>query len=143
MAYMFRQKLRLEDLANLKSAPKKVLVFEPEEYLSALYAHYLRQQAFLVSQCAQIENLLAEVAGFGPHLLVFNAEPKGNFDMGRAWLFECKKAHPELVVVTTAFNAGTQAVSELMEAGCQSHINRNFSRPQDLGLVVSTLLHNN
>lgn len=143
MAYMFRQKLRLQDLAGIEQARKKVLVFEPEEYLAALYGHYLTLQELEVRHCLQIQDLRESLAGFRPHLLVFNAEPGRGFSERRAVLVDCKKFSPELLIVTTAFNAGSKDVSELMSAGVLSHINRSFSKPHDLGLVVKTLLYNN
>ncbi len=143
MAYMFRQKLRLEDLAGFEAPAKKVLVFEPEEYLGALYSHYLRMHAFEVMHCLERENLQSSLLAFAPHLLVFNADAESDFAARRARLLECKNSKPDLLIVTTALNASSKDVSDLMSAGVLSHINRNFSRPQDLGLVVRALLSNN
>ena len=142
MAYMFRQKLRLQDLAGIKVAPKKVMIFEPDEYLSALYGRYLSLHEFEVRHCRDLENLSLGLTEFLPHLMVFNAETGPDFLRHKLWLKDCKNKYPELLIITTAFNAGSQHVSELMSAGVLSHINRNFSKPHDLVYVVKALLNN-
>lgn len=66
MAYLFRQKLYLKDLAGLSAPPKKILISEPESYLSALYGHYLEAHNFDIKHCPRLDQIKAALANFSP-----------------------------------------------------------------------------
>ena len=54
MAYLFKQKLQINELAGLSQPNFRVLVYEPEEYLGALYAHYLAAHNFDIRHCPDL-----------------------------------------------------------------------------------------
>lgn len=142
MAYLFKQKLRLADLATAERPLPRVLIFEPEEYLAALYGFYLSQHNVEVRHCLALDSLLQQLASFLPRLLVFNAEAAASSGLKHYWLSRCRRDFPELLIVSTAYNADSRRVGDLMDAGVCSHLNRQHSRPQDLALVVMALLQN-
>ena len=138
MSYIFRQKLNLGELVNHEQEPRKILVFEPEQYLGALYRHYLLEHNFDVKHCPELDRIKAALFDFSPHVLVFNAEWPGS--EGNREIMSIKRNFPELVVVSTGYNIGNEDLKLLMQAGVSSHINRRLSRPQDLVEIVKAVL---
>jgi DNA-binding NtrC family response regulator len=143
MPYIFRQKLNLTELTGEEFSPKRVLIFEPEEYLAGIYSDYLTAQNFQVQQRQDLYELHEVLIKFVPHVLIFNAEFLPNHSKNQAWLLSVKKAYPQLHLVTTGYNLNSESVGQLMTAGVSSHINRRLSRPQDLAIIVKSILYNN
>src|SRR5690242_19928466 len=137
MAYLFKQKLRLEELANLPQVQNRVLVFEPDDYLGALYRRYLTAHNFEVRHCPDLALLHAALAAFGPNLLVFSAD---HLRPERA-ISNFFQAFPGLKIITTAYNLNQEAVSGLLAAGVLSHMNRRFSRPADLVILAESFIN--
>ncbi len=134
--YIFKQKLQIRDLAGIQSLRKKILIYEPEPYLSALYAHYLRVHNFDVKHCPSLDVLRDEAEIILPDVLVFSAE----HDKAIAWLLNFTKSFPNILVVTTGFKADSEVLKQFMSAGVSGHINRRLTRPQDLGVIIKSLL---
>jgi hypothetical protein len=141
MAYIFKQKLNISDLANLKQRPKRIIIYEPEEYLSALYSHYLKEHNFDVKHCPDLKLLKTLMAAFMPQMLVYSIEGAENQEAKLSRLFQLKKEFPNTLVITTGFNADSEILKLLLKGGIASHINRKLSRPQDLGIIVKSILH--
>jgi len=138
MAYIFKQKINLADLAALGQEPKKVLIYEPESELGALYAHYLRAHNFDIRHCPYLASIRQFIAEFEPHLLIFNAESsQALLEISRVSR-NFPAGFPRLI--STGYNLSGQKIGELMSAGVASHINRKLSRPQDLAILVETIL---
>jgi DNA-binding response OmpR family regulator len=140
MAYLFKQKINLRELAALEYAQKKVLLHQPEEYLASLYMHYLRFHNFDVKHCPNLAQLRHSSESFQPHALIFsleNSHPSSSI----AWLLSFKKHFPNTVIVTTDMNTDTETLKKLLSAGVSSHINRRHSRPQDIATITKTLLN--
>jgi DNA-binding NtrC family response regulator len=140
MNYIFKQKLQLADLASLDRAPKRILIFEPEQYLSALYGHYLARHNFDIKHCTELGELRKLLLNFNPELLVLSLDntellPKVS-QMPRRLVNE----FPSLKVISTSYNLNNESIGELMRSGVVSHINRRLSRPQDLVAIVKTIL---
>jgi hypothetical protein len=138
MSYVYRQKLKLSELANLPDLPNRVMIYEPENYLGALYGHYLGFHNFEVRLQADARELSGAVSAFAPHLLIFSADQEGFKFLLRG----LTQNFPELKVVTTAYNLSQQSIAELMSLGTLGHINRRFSRPKDLAMLVKTFINN-
>lgn len=139
MRYLFKQKLNLSDLVNFKGVQKKVLIYEPQEYLAALYSHYLRLHNFDIKHCPEFGKLKTMITDFCPELLIFNVEAETKSKENPSFNF--KRHFPGLLVVTIGYNLGSESLKSLMNAGVSSHINRKLSRPQDVAVVVNTLLN--
>ncbi len=141
MAYLFKQKLLIGDLVDLELRPKRVLIHEPEEYLSALYGSYLRAHNFEVAHCPNLNLLIQTSADFLPDVLIFNLEA-GQAKVLVAWLSKFSRSFPNISVITTGFNTDAEVLKNLMPTGLISHINRRLSKPQDIVEVVKALLNN-
>jgi hypothetical protein len=140
MTYIFKQKINLQDLAALSREAKRVLIFEPEDNLAALYAYYLSIHNFDIKHCLHLAALSRFISDFRPHLLIFNAEaPQVLFEIRRiSASLPMDIERPSLI--STGYNLSGQKIGELMSAGVASHINRRLSRPQDLAILVETVL---
>ncbi|MFI5205459.1 MAG: hypothetical protein ACHQVK_00815 [Candidatus Paceibacterales bacterium] len=143
MPYINKQKFQIHDLADIAQRPKRIVIYEPEEYLAALYAHYLRQHSFDVKHCPDLGLLKQLMLSFSPQMLVYNIEqtqsPKAQLNR----LLKLKTDFPDTFVITTGFNTGSEILKLLLEAGIASHINRRLSRPQDLPMIVKSILYQN
>ena len=140
MAYIFKQKLQISDLADLKQTQKKVLLYQPEEYLGLLYGHYLKLHNFDVKHCPALDTIKAQATAFLPHVLIFNIHGQ---DANRelSWLGGFKKEFPSVYVVTVGMNIDAGSLKKLLDIGVSSHVNRRHSRPQDIAILTKALFH--
>jgi hypothetical protein len=142
MAYFFKQKLNMGELSGLARDPRKILIYEPEEYLGALYAHYLKEHNFDVKHCPDLKKIKQIILGFDPELLIYSADSELSAQSQASFFRNLSLNFPSLRVVTTGYNLSSENVREFMSAGVSSHINRRFSRPKDLAFLAKTLLNN-
>jgi hypothetical protein len=141
MAYMFKQKLRIEDLVNIERQPKRIVLYEPEQYLAALYKHYLTAHNFDVKHCPELSLIKQLMSSFAPQVLVYNIEDSlKNAEPQLNRLIKLKKDFPETFVVTLGFNTSSEMLKLLLQAGVTSHINRKLSRPNDLVYIINALV---
>ena len=142
MPYIFKQKLHIQDLAGADKALRRVLIFEPEEYMGALYHSHLRMHNFEVRHCAELNMVVSVAEDFLPNLLVFNIDhPQSTNSKGR-WLVNFRQRFPHVCLITTGFNIDVELLKQLMPSGPVSHLNRRLTRPQDLAVLAKTLLNN-
>jgi len=140
MAYIFKQKLNLADLAGLSAGPKRILIYEPEDYLAALYTHYLCQHNFDIKHCPNLSEVSGVIANFHPHLFIFNADGFSAAPKFSGLILSLSQKFSDLHFLTIGYNLSRQGIKELMSAGVESHLNRRLSRPQDIVEVARTLL---
>ena len=140
MPYIFKQKLQIQELVDLQQPIKRILIHEPEEYLAALYQHYLQVHNFDIKHCPVLESLEVSAKNFAPDVLIFNIGE--NHNSKAEWLLKFKKDFPEAGVITTGFNTNSEILKLLLSAGISSHINRKLTRPQDIAVVVKSMLQN-
>jgi hypothetical protein len=138
--YLFRQKLNLVDLAGLAVRPKRILIYEPEDYLAALYAHYLRAHNFDIKHCPNLNEIAGEITSFQPHLVIFSTDRVGQRAKFPGLILSLSRKFPDLHFLTTGYNLSHEGIKELMSAGVESHLNRRLSRPQDIPVLVETIL---
>ena len=136
MAYIFRQKLNLNELAVLESPSKKILLAEPEEYLLQLYSRYLDLHNFEVHHCQDPLLLQNALPKYNPHLLILNIDASS----ARATLRSVRSSWPHLPIVTIGYNVEPATLRNLMTMGISSHIDRRMTRPQDLVIIAQTIL---
>jgi DNA-binding response OmpR family regulator len=139
MAYLFKEKFNIAELAELPGKANRVVICEPEEYLAALYGHYLSQHNFDIKHCPQVDELKELLQNFLPRLLILNIEK--NHIQSHSVL-RLRRQFPNVEVITMGYNIGGDVVKELMSAGICGHIDRRLSRPKDLLYIVKALLNN-
>ena len=142
MAYLFRQKFQVGDLVNLKKPENSVLIFTSDSYLADLYAAHLQTHGLDVKHCFDEMLLVESLNRFFPRLLLAEADFFSSIGGGRLGPLNLKRDFPSLLVVTIGRGLNAESLGKLMQAGVSSHVDRRFSRPQDLAIVVKTLLQN-
>lgn len=140
MSYLIKQQIKLSDLVDLAGDLKLVLVAEPEDCLYGIYARHLREHRFVVHRCDGLDRVPDRLREHCPHLLVLSLEFDGGVRSAVRLLRRLKEEFPELHVVTVSTAAGADDLKVLMSAGVSSHIDRKFSRPQDVAVVAKTVL---
>ncbi len=139
MTYIFKEKFKIADLAHTPTQSHRVVVCEPEEYLAALYGHYLSAHNFDIKHCPQIGKLREVLNSFRPRLLILNIEEK-NADGGLVQ--NLRRQFPNIRLITMGYNTGGEIIKELMNAGICGHIDRRLSRPKDLIYIVKAVINN-
>ena len=142
MAYVTREKFNILELIPA-STQKLVGLFETDYYLAGLYKQYLESNNFLVKFCLQAGDLYEFVFKFSPHVIVMNSDM---FGKPKELVQSIKKIiadYPKLHIVTVGYNTMQDQLKDLMSAGIAGHMNRKLSRPQDLVVVIKSLLHVN
>ena len=140
MAYLVKEKFKLSDLANLPQRRSGILIHEPDDFLSALYGHYLQAHNFDIKHCPHLALLKDHLLALNPAVLILNAESVGRASGDQIGGLNFRRDFPYLKVVTVGRDLTGDQVRRLMDAGVCSHINRKFSRPQDLVILVQHLL---
>ncbi len=140
MPYIFKQKLDISHLVNLQQPAHRILVAEPEQYLLALYASYLRAHNYEVAQCQELEFLEGSLKNFAPHLLIINAHFFADFHRLAGLLKNLKSEFAHFPIISLGDNLSGEMVKQLMELGVVSHIDRRFSRPGDIVSIAKNLL---
>ena len=140
MVYLFKQKFNFAELAGLAVLPKRILIYEPEDYLAALYAHYLRLHNFDIKDCPNLGEINEIIMSFKPHLLIFCADGVRESSQFPGMILSLSRRFPDLHFLATGYNLSHQGIKELMSAGVESHLNRRLSRPQDITVLVKTIL---
>ena len=140
MSFLFRQKLDLRELVAVDAQARRVMLAEPARNLARLYAAYLQAHRFEVHHCGDAEELCSAIAEFRPDILVFSLEfPRPD---GARTLRTVAALHPNLPVVTLAFNASADDIKRHMHHNVASHINRIHTRPEDIVHIVKAILNN-
>lgn len=126
----------------MESEKKRVLLHLEEQYLSSLFLKYLEVHNFLVAECRQAPSLAEDVHQFSPHLLILGVQEEKSFDSAVSLVASLRSRHPQLSVMTVGYNLDHEKLKILMDSGITSHLDRRFSRPQDVVVMVKTLLSN-
>ncbi len=138
MSYLFKEKFNIGDLVNIQTQTNRVVICEPEDYLAALYAHYLSRHNFDIKHCPQVETLTGVLKLFSPRILVFNVDAQKS---GRRLILGLRRQFPGISVITVGYNTSGELIKELMSAGVSGHIDRRLSKPKDLIHIVKAVLN--
>ena len=141
MSYITKQKFSLNDLLPPRDH-KIVGIVEAEEYLAKLYQQYLSRHAYGVHICSAVHLVGEFVYTTSPDLLVINPDIFQKLDTLVGVIEDLIEAYPKLLIVTIGYNSEHEQLRQLMSAGIVSHLNRKLSRPQDLVIIVKSLLQN-
>lgn len=143
MAYLFREKFKVSDLAVLQQRPDMlVLIMEPEDYLRELYAKHFSDNDIKVVHCTRAEELFEHVRISDPQLLLVNIDALDRFSRMLGLLKLIKASFNHLPVVAISGGLDADGLKELMDIGISSHIDRRFTRPADVVHVVKAILNN-
>jgi hypothetical protein len=97
---------------------------------------------FDVKHCPILGKARETILAFEPDVFVFCADSDTDGLSPEIWklLPYLGNDFPGLRMVSTGLNSSNEVIRQLMEAGVLGHINRKLSRPQDLAIVVKSIL---
>ena len=140
MAYVIKQKFQISELVNLPVVSKRIFVVEPDEYLLALYFYHLSRHGFEVKTSQAVDRLREELKGFSPQLILINLEI---FDvLARAKTEDFLFHSPATRIITVGLGNSDEQIKSLLGRGVSAHIDRKFTRPQDVVTLAKTLIKN-
>lgn len=118
---------------------KNILLVEPEEYLFNLYSKYLVENGFVVKDCREIAKLNLVVKNENPEILILSLDITPDTYEFFYLLGGIRKVNSEVKIITMGHNAPPDVVKNCMSLGVCGHMDRRFTRPQDIVLIVKTL----
>src|SRR3989344_4836625 len=139
MDYVTRQKFNINELTNVPRIQKRVLLIIGEEYLREIYCRHLEAVDFEVL-----------VSNFGNHFAIAkflnssdiliidlkNSEEDDKLD----FLKSISREFPRISIITIGHSLDEKRLLPLMALGVVGHLDRRFSRPQDLVNIARTIL---
>ena len=142
MDYIFAQKLNMKNVrSDFEYPPKLVAIFEPEEYLRALYEKKFRAHNFLVQQISGTKQLLGLLDLLTPDLLIINSQFSADHRLVISFLKQLHVKFPSLPKVSLGKDLPAEHLKQLMSYGVVSHVERRLSRPNDLVAIAKTILY--
>ncbi|MBI3231966.1 MAG: response regulator [Candidatus Doudnabacteria bacterium] len=140
MAYFTKQKFKISDLARVPKSGPSVLLVISEESLREIYLRHLLRHNFEVNCAAfgnpySISQYLDEA-----DLLVLDIKNFQEADRLK-FLKALAQKFPSLPVVTIGLGLSEAYIKTIMALGVAGHLDRQFSRPEDLAQVVKTLFN--
>jgi DNA-binding NtrC family response regulator len=140
MAYVFRQKLNINDLVDHLPVAPKVLVAEIEPELGKMYCMHLADQKLQAHHCNLPDRLHIMLKEVWPDVLVCGTDFFQDHDYLVVQLDFVRKQHPLLKIITIGENLGVAEMKQLMRYGISGHLEKQLTRPTDVALIVRGLL---
>jgi hypothetical protein len=139
MSYLFTHSLRLPAQGSVWA---RMVIAEADPELRSLYATGFRAEALDVIEHHQMRDIAQIVEHNNAHALVFNPALASH----KAVISEIeavRKVAPATAIVTVGEQVTEMLQRELMRLGVLAHIERQFSRPQDVLVVVIQTMQQN
>lgn len=143
MAYLFKKKFDIRELVNLDERPRRVFVVEPDHDLLLIYGGYLQDHGFEVELGKNEDFLIQRLKSQKPHLLLINAELLYQSQHLKRVLGVLAQEMSMFLVVSVGYDLSYEQVKEIMSIGAVSHVDRRFSRPHDVIMLIKSLLKHN
>lgn len=143
MAYIFREKFKISDLAPQAALVKKIMLLDEDEDLLNFYGSLLAQKNFEIVACPSLPEVDGLVRRHRPKALICNLDIFSSPTEFVRLLDSLRKFYPELLCITHTIKFGQNDLRQLMSAGVSGHIERRFSRPSDMVMVVRAALNYN
>ncbi len=135
MPYVYKQKFNIADLVHLPPSETGVVIYEPEEYLAALYGYHLQLADFTVKFCRQFSQLPAVVRTYQPQALLLNPQSE-RMALFKPLIQLLLRDTPSLKVITISLSIEPEKIKQLMASGVVSHIDRHLTQPRDVVHIV-------
>jgi DNA-binding NtrC family response regulator len=139
MAYLFKQQFNIAEFIPKPSKQPIILIVEPDIYLAKLSERYLLAAGYDVSHCRNVDAIDDALHFINPTVLLLNPEVYGHAGRAAEAIGRLMNGLPHLRVVTISHEAVAEDLRRLMSTGIVSHINRKFSRPDDVVTLIKAL----
>ena len=141
MAFLYRKKLNLMDLADRRIPKKKIFLMVEDSFLRGIYSYHLLNEEYEVGGCGRVEDMQAHLGLFNPHLLLLLLSQVPSRRDIVYHLRLARKSSPGLKIVTVGSTGQQETLNRLMDFGISAHIDRRLSRPRDVVDVVKIILN--
>jgi DNA-binding response OmpR family regulator len=142
MPYIFKNKFDIRELVGQPVQARRILIAEPESYACALFAYHLTAEDYFVKSCGDLASFHSHLGQFAPNIAVVNPVLVGNgIRRAASFLRQVKERYPSLLLMTVSLNGDAQDIKHLMAAGVNAHVDRKFTKPQDVIALIHSLLH--
>ena len=140
MSYLFKQKVNLLDFVNVQVDFKRISILVEDQDLLQLYARLLAEENFVIYPCYKLSEIHEHLKNKNPHLLLINLLDLGPTVLMQAQLKLLRTNFPDIKLVSLGLNTHYDTVKLIMDLGIISHIERNLSRPEDVGKIIKAIL---
>ena len=141
MAYIEKQKFNVHELAASRLRPIAVAIIEPDEYLAALYARYISAAHLQTHMRHDVDGIHGFIKTIQPHIIIINPNIQPSPKIFISILNTIRENFPAILLVTIGLSSDSEAIKDYMDSGISSHINRAHTRPQDVVVIIKSLLH--
>src|SRR3989344_4043730 len=140
MRYFLKQKFDIAELVELPKSNKTALLIINEDTLSDIYRKHLQENNFQViavrfSDPESIADSLKLV-----DLLIMEMNAQETRDR-LGFIKTLSENHPQIAVITIGNSLDNETLNTLMGLGAVGHLDRKFSRPQDVIQIAKTLIN--
>jgi hypothetical protein len=141
MLFISKQKFNLADARSLPAAPALILTIGLEEYLAALYRPDMFLPEFYAKHYLWTLEVEEKILEERPAVLLIDTDTYFKKPEFHKIISQVRRTFPGLPILTIGLNSDAELVKQLMALGVAGHINRKFSRPEDVVTVVKTVLN--
>jgi len=140
MHYLIKQDFNFQDLVDWPRFSNRVLLIINEEPLRQIYSRHLLENRFEVfasdfGNFHEISKKLETV-----NLMVLELKPKQEEDR-LEFLKTVVNHYPKVSIITIGHALKTESLESLMALGAAGHIDRKYSRPQDIVYLANTIIN--
>lgn len=140
--YLTKEKFNIQDLVDLSFKPSRILVISADEMLRQIYQQHLEANKFLVG-LGHYKDLIPASEELTQYDLWILDIVNELFDEQQQWLVVAKNSYPNVKIITLGMGLPEGYLTNLMSAGIVGHIDRKLTRPQDLVLLIKTIINPN
>lgn len=139
MVFLSKQKFNVQELAEVIKPKRNVLLIMGEEPLGEVYRRHLNDHDFVVDVYDFAEVVeIARRLNSASLLVMELRHDAGNRQL--EFLKAVKRDFPNISVITVGQAIEDEILSKLMDLGVIGHLDRRFSRPQDLVVLAKTTI---
>ncbi len=138
--YVTKEKFNIQDLVELAVKPSRVLLISPDEMLAQIYQRHLEAHQFVVSS-QRDQALLSEMAELVKCDLLILDIINDRLVEQQKWLMSLRDAYPSIKIITVGMGLSETDLTRLMSAGIMGHIDRKLTRPQDLVILIKSIIN--
>lgn len=137
MSYIFIEKTQIPKIIPQKQLGRRVLVVEPEADFLNLICHVLGRENFEVKPLLYFEKISTAMTEHQPEIVVISTSFLTHPEFGE---FKKNSEFSQVKLISLGNLSEHENLRGVMNTGFSGHLDRKFSRPQDLVNLINCLL---
>lgn len=141
MKYIHKKVFKISDLAELENQLRKIVIISEDKALAEVYSNFLEDSNYSIhiSGFSDISVLTNKISTSDLMVIDFSGV---DYDSKIDFAFSVSKHFPALPIVSIGLHLHPDHLSVIMDFGAVGHIDRKFSKVQDIGHILKTILIN-